>query len=535
VRQSNLEKMRAQLREEQAPITVDGIDGMHALLLNGGTKPVNPTQRELLYAQEEMLAYLGMVGAAKTSAGCSLMWMLMLFEPGYRCLIGRKDYNDLKNTTMERMTEMLRRLPPGTLLDRDKSAPATWYIKPLGNTSEVSTCVFMGLHERPSSYEFHGAFVDEADEVPQASLSEVASRCRLPGKTRKIVIAFNPPDEDHYLYSDCTGLDTRGNKVLNDDGTEKGPVYRLLVPSPGENEGNLVAGYYNSLRKSMPADMVARLVEGKWGSSLKGKPVYGSAFKRDFHVKARIPFNPREPLILMHDWGYRAPYTLWCQQDARGVLKALWEDYGKEEEIHDRAPRIMALTQMRTTAGDINFTGDLIHWGDPAAKQHKDTGSTLAVLHQNGIMLKFNHGVGIEPGLRAVRHLLGRAVMGEAAFQISKEGCPVLIRTLEKGYRYPDVDEAGDPNKPKKDNVYDNPADAFRYGVVGLYGPVYLPNEKRGEAVKPAPTIQQIVQPTQRILEPGGVAPGYGWRPDGDSAEYDPRADPFFASFGRRR
>lgn len=536
MRKSTLEKTRDQERAASQTVTVQGWDGMHALLLNGNQGPVNPTQRELLYAPEEYLAYLGVVGAAKTSAGCSLMWMLLLFEPGYQALIGRKDYNDLKNTTKKRMEEMLYRLPKGTLLDRDKSAPETWYLRPIAQQEsdagfKPSTAVFMGLHERPSSYEFHGAFIDEADEVPEENVAEVHSRCRLPGKTRKVVLTFNPTDEDHFLYRDCTGLNADGTPVTDPEtGEAKGPVYRVLVPKPNENSANLVGGYYNSLRRSMPPDMVARLIEGKWGSSLKGEPVYGRQFSRDFHVRGDLQYNPYEPLYLGHDFGYRKPFTFWAQlSQATGQLKILWEDMGENEEIHERAPRMMALTRMYMTHGGRTPNGEVIHWGDPAAKQHKDTGSTLAVLGQNGIQLHFLENIGIDPGIRAVRHLLTRTVgRGEPALVIHSR-CRVLIRTCEAGYRYPEKDSKADASKPLKGNGYDDPADALRYLVVGLFGPVYDPRDHQ--------TPRQAARTGQNVvLTPSGtpwsheqnqsVLYSQGGHDFGESAEYRPDADP---------
>lgn len=510
MRKTALEKIRDAKLQSSKPVEVGGMEGLYSILLNG---PINPTQLELIQAKEEELAYLGVVGAAKTSAICLLGWLLVLTEPGYRLLVARRDANDLKDTTYKRMEEMLGRLPKGTLIGRDKSIPIKWYIRPIGDTDEVSEITFMGLRERPSSYEFDGAIVDECDEVDESIFNEVRSRCRLKGKTNKIAVAFNPTDEDHWLYGECTGLDAKGNKILRPDGTVKGPSMRVLVPQPGENKQNLREGYYDNLLSKMPADLAARLVKGEWGSSIKGKPVYGSVFKRRWHVPEQyLEYDPTQPLYCWHDFGYNNPFTHWAQPTEQGGVRILWEMNGLPggEEIHQRVPRIKSETRTRFP----NAT-QVIHVGDPAARQHKDTGSTLAVLLKNGIQLHYNVGIGIDAGIRAVRMLLSRtAGAGVPAVQIDKR-CSITIRMFEKGYRYPEETEHGDKNKPKKDGTYDHPADDVRYGIVWMFGAL----DMRGDIIAGGSANQGVVTPEEiraANLSLTGIP---------DNASYDPAFD----------
>jgi len=494
MRKSRVEQIREMRSPSAKPaLEVDGLDGMMHLLCSNldPKKPPNPTQKDLIYSDAEMLAYIGMLGNGKTTAICMLGWLLVLFEPGYRLMVGRKDYNDLKDTTAKRMEEMLHRLPAGTLIDRSKESPMKWWIQPVtykgglpSNLRELKTderemayhqatldgliseITFMGLHERPSSYEFHGAIVDEADELDKEVFDEVDSRCRLPGRTNKIAIAFNPTDEDHWIFEDCTGTNAKGEPVLDVFGKPRGQRFRLLQPVRGENEHNLKAGYYEGRLKHMTPDMAERLILGKWGSSIKGTPVYGKVFNRDFHAKGLLDANKYAPLVRFHDFGYRHPFCIWAQVTPFGGLDVLWEMKGENEEIHEWAPKILAET--RTRFPDATRVTD---WGDPAATQHKDTGSTLSVLNKHGITLHFIPGAKIDAGIRTVRILLGRQSGGVPAFRIDKR-CGFLIRVLEKGYRYPDEKERKGRrmDEPLKDNVYDHAADALRYGIHGLFG-----------------------------------------------------------------
>jgi hypothetical protein len=455
MRKSQRELLADAQRGEKKIVEVDGYDGLHELLLNGSG---NPSQKQLLYSKHEENALVGMVGTSKTSALCSQAWMEALLEPGKIIAIARRDYNKLMITTAKRMEEMLGRLPPGTLVDRDKSAPMRWWVNPIGGGA-ISQFIFLGLHERPAGLECHSVKVDEADEVDRDVLAETRTRARLRGFKRRVDLAFNPTDEDHYLYTDCTGLNEKGEKIAD-------PIYNAIYAVPGENDRNLYDGYYENMRKTLPPDLIRRLVEGKWGGAIKGTPVYGRVFQRDFHAKGMLAFNKYGPLVRFHDFGYRNPFCIWAQPTAFGGLDVLWELKGENEEIHDWAPRVLAET--RTRFPDATTVTD---WGDPAANQHKDTGSTIGVLNKHGITLYFIPGAKIEPGLRTVRLLLSRQSGGVPAFRIDSR-CTFLIRMLEKGYRYPDEKErkGRKMDEPLKDGVYDHAADALRYGIYGLFG-----------------------------------------------------------------
>jgi hypothetical protein len=468
MRKSQLELLREAKRGEAKTLEVPGYLGMYHLLLSGGhpDKPPNPTQIELLMAEEELLAYMGIAGGGKTSALCASIWMLLLFRGGYKAFIARRDYNDLKDTTMLRMEEMLDRLPPGTRIERNKEPPEKWWVKSIDG--DISQLTFLGLHDKPKSYEYHGGGVDEADEVEKDIMDEMQLRARLPGHACRIILSFNPTDEDHWIYGACTGLNEKGEKILGEDGKPLGPVYRLIRPQPGENNHNLKPGYYESKKRTLSPDVYQRMVEGQWGSSVKGSPVFGKTFKRDFHAKKMLDFNPNAPLVRFHDFGYRHSVCIWAQPTAFGGLDVLWELHGENKEIHEWAPEVLAET--RTRFPDAVAVTD---WGDPAANQHKDTGSTIAVLNANGITLHFipNRPGIINDGIRTIRHLLSRQTGGVPVFRIDKR-CTIVIRMLEKGYRYPDEKERKGrrADEPLKDGYFDHFADALRYGIHGLFG-----------------------------------------------------------------
>lgn len=409
-------------------------------------------------------AYMGPYGCAKTSTLLAKAWMQALFEPGSHILIARANFNDLKDTTYKRMEEMLARLPPNTLLEREKSAPIKWRIQPIGDGAEYSSFTFMGLTDGLGSYEFHSGFVDEADEVDHNRFMEIRGRCRLKGKSSTVACAFNPPSEDHWLYGECTGLDPRGRPLVGQDGRPIGPKLKLFTPRPMENARNVMPGYYESLRRMYPPDMVRRLVEGKWGSTFVGQGVYTAEFKREWHTFDNLLAVSYLPILRFWDFGYRVPVCIWAQATEDGGLNVLREEMGQDIEIRPFAARCKAITST-----EFPQCSNVLDFGDPAAGQKKDTGSTLAVLANEGIQLRFLKA-NIDPGIRSVRLLLSRANKGSPAFKIHRR-VSITIRGLEGGYHYPDKGE-GDPSKPVKDGYYDHFMDALRYGVTNIFGVV---------------------------------------------------------------
>ncbi len=448
MRKTVLEQRIAEKKAKLKPIEIASLDDFCALLLGG---PMLPTQRAFIYDPDPMKAYMGHAGAAKTSAGCLAMWLRLLFHPGSKGLVARCNYNDLLGTTVIRMQEMLDRLPEGTLLSRDKSAPMRWWIRPIDPEGDPSMITFMGLTDGLGSYEFNYAFIDEADEVEEKRLLEVDSRCRLrTGGPKLVACAFNPPDKTHWLYPACTGLDAEEKPT-------KAAYLKLYRPKPQENKANLKDGYYEEMAEKYPTDMLARLRDGTWGSNFAGQPVYRE-FSYNIHVKEDLEYNRHAPLFRFWDFGYRRPACIWAQFDDRGRLLILREEIGFCIEA---APWVRKCKGI--TAVEFDGTNEVYDYGDPAATQKKDTGSTLTVLNQEGIILGFQRSL-IEEGLRQVRKILESLISGQPSIQFHRK-CRVVIEGMRGGYHLDDMGV-----KPVKDGFYDHLQDALRYGIINLFG-----------------------------------------------------------------
>ena len=467
MRQNTLEKLRAAKKKQFTKMELD-LEGLAKLLVipphvPEGQRRLNPTQKTFMFSPVEKKLYMGAAGAAKTVSGVASSMMRALLEPGTKHCIARANYNDLLDTTMDEAQQMLDRLPAGTLLQRDKSAPTKWWLKPFATRAgqhevEPSQITFMGLQDGLGSYKFHGAFVDEVDEVEEKRFLELWSRCRLPGGSNYINGATNPPDSTHWLYTAVTGLDSQGVRVGH-------PYLTLFTPLERENERNLRPGYYDELLATLPPDMADRLVRGQWGAVFPGHPVIRE-FSRAIHCKP-LTFNDAGTLFRFHDFGYRRPAVLWCQLDTLGRLYVLREKMGQDVEA-------MAFAKQVTfdTRHHFAFDPTVQDYGDPAVSQKKDTGQTLAHYREAGIFMQYQH-VPFDLSLNMLRRRFNTMVEKAPAIYIDPKGCPILSAALSGGYAFKQ-----NGTEPRKDGFYDHLVDCLRYGLYNVLGAELLGAQK---------------------------------------------------------
>jgi hypothetical protein len=470
VRKSFREKLAEAKREAATQTEVAGFDGVLRLLLGGEPRP---TQYTFICDPTRIKGYKGPAGCAKTSTIVACGLLRALFSPGSKGLIARHDYNDLMDTTALRAEEMISRLPKGVLIDRDKSPPMKWWIRPIpredaGGTlhDEPSQITFMGLKEALGSYEFDWAIVDEADEVVAARVHEINTRLRHTKGFKSpfmLAVAFNPPDKHHWLYEACTGRDYKDKKVAE-------PWIKLFNPVPNENAVNLPPNYYETLAKTLTEDMKQRLVDGEWGSTFTGAPVY-RGFKYTTHVKDNIPFDKERPLLRGWDFGYYRPACVWAQMDSLGRLVALREYLGSQQDATE-----FARTCKKLTSEWFPDAVSVVDFGDPAVVQKKDTGSTLGILAKEGILMRYRPSK-IEEGVNIIRRTLNLMIDGEPAMQFDRRGAALLIQAMRGGYHLEEKVEDGGTDskglKPVKDGFFEHIADAWRYlclNVMNMHG-----------------------------------------------------------------
>lgn len=454
---------------------------------DGVSRGPTPTQRRFIESQEPDKAFKGMAGVAKTSAGCARILLSALFQPNFQGFIARHDYNDVIGTTAKRFFEMVDRVNPELIIDRDKTAPMkVWINQP--NNIGIAQIDFIGLKDYPGSYDWHRGFIDEASECERSLVETIKTRCRA-FTTPEYVddygvdIAFNPPDKEHWIYTACTGMDAQDRKVQE-------PTFVLFEPIYGENDVNLPPGYTEKRFKGLDEDELASLKYGEWGSAGKGEPVLKNHFRTETHVRDDLEVIPEQPIIVFLDFGFRKPFAVYNQLDDMFRLRTIGE--------HARAKDMEARDFIQQVIMDLNIKypqrPGTLYIGDPAAKQKKDTGSTLQVLNDAGVDLMYLEGMTIEEGLRRIRYILQQAPGGIPQWLLSKRGAPKTIYALRKGYyKHPTT------NKPVKDGVHDHPVDACRYGITNLFDadgrPFGLPEWKANETYPSNASIPSSLAP----------------------------------------
>lgn len=433
------------------------LEGLLKLMVDGDRVPeerkLNPTQRAFIYSPVRNKAYMGPAGCAKTSTGVAAIVIRAIMQPGTKYMIARHDYNDLKGTTMERFNAIIDRLPPGMVLDRDKSPPAKYILnaipqkRPDGTTDDRASSVqFFGAKDGWGSYDWNAVHVDEADECDEKRIDELQGRLRTPGGGYSVMLTFNPPDVTHWLYTACTGRDFEGKLVAK-------PKYELFTPSPRENVRNLPENYYEDMAANMPEDMAKRLVHNQWGLVFPGDPVIRQ-FSKQMHVVDDVPYPKGATLYRFWDFGYQRPACLFAIISRLGHLCIMREVLGKQIEVGAFGQYIHKLTVEHY--GDVERIED---YGDPAVAQKKDTGQSLAVIKkQAGITIRYRH-TPFDISMNEMRHRFEMLIEKKPAVQIARR-CAILINGLAGGYHLKD-----DGVTPRKDGYYDHLCDTLRYGI----------------------------------------------------------------------
>lgn len=458
-RTSALDQYNSARRKEQNE-TIGGIDDLYKILLTERKdvpmeqRVINPTQIDFIQDPARVKAYMGAGGSGKTMIGVAEKIILALMIPDSKWLIARRDYNDLKNTTMRKCYEMLARLPEGIVLDRVRTPPETIWLKPITSRENPnpapSSITFMGLSDWVGSYEYCGIFVDELDEVEEKYFWQLVSRLRYSPEGKAlpyypISAAFNPPPKTHWLFKNCTGADFEG--IQYEDGK---PKISLHTPKLYENAANLPKGYYENM-DDMPEDLRQRYQKGEWVDVYPGAPVI-KQFNEKIHVNSEIKFM-HHTLRRSWDFGYNRPFTLFIQEKTNGVIEVMREYFGKQVE----GTRFINIIQ-GITSQEFGDNMGIEDCGDPAVNQMKDTGKMLNLLRDAGIDM-FYRDVPLDISLQLLRKGFEELIDGEPSIQIHPS-CYWLIAGLKGGYHLKD-----DGVTPKKDNTYDHGVDTLRYYV----------------------------------------------------------------------
>lgn len=308
---------------------------------------------------------------------------------------------------------------------------------------------------------------DEWRELPSGLIRQVAARGgRFPAEKEEGCTfagafgASNPPPEDSDWY-----------ELLEETRPKNMQLFRF--PSARGPEAYwrqfLRPDYYEDLAEGASADFVRVMIDGEYGRSMAGRPVYERSFVNDFHVAP--PDNPIKcirdqnyPLCVGMDFG-RTPSAFVTQRDVRGRILGLSEAEGINMGLEVFIKDIFKPHMQRLYPGMRYYV-----CGDPAGwvKSQLSEETVKDIFKRYGIPASRAPTNDPTKRIGAVEAMLSMQSDGKAMFLIDS-GCKLTIKGFRGGYKYKRRKDGSYDARPDKDE-HSHMADAVQYAILGQEG-----------------------------------------------------------------
>lgn len=272
------------------------------------------TEYKLLAKQKEFLhiphnyeldvaMYQGGFGSGKTFSGSLLGIMLARKYKGSRGLVGAKEYELLKNTTMDSYFEHLQNM--NYVKDKDYKYNKNDKKITFSNGSEI---LFKGVEdpEKFKSLNLHWIELEEASQIPDGSIKGLLGRLR--GKIK--------PDWINFKYRLFGHTNPQANK---------GWIYKRFVEKPKDNYRLIIAPtsqniylpehFVESLKEEYDEEYYRINVLGEFGNYSSGLVVKN--FSND--NEKNINYNKELPLYLACDFNVDPMCWLLAHRDDENV------------------------------------------------------------------------------------------------------------------------------------------------------------------------------------------------------------------------
>lgn len=418
---------------------------------------VMPWQRELIEAKEKYVLVVGGVGSGKTLPACIAITLLLLAIPGNRAFIGRRSYPKLHDPTLRVFLEILERgrieykgyekrdgFPHRIVLPNQAEAI-------FRETSDIG---------RWLGPEYGAAYIDEAQEETERTFTGLMERLRLPhaGDYLKFILTTNPPHHQHWIpqrFGPAAGI-----KVVGDS------AYRTIRVSSRENK-HLPPNYLKDLFANYSETEIRRIVDGEYGFSAEGKPVYAPPFRNEVHVG--LPRVMDAPLIRGWDFGSRHPACTWHQVFRCRKNKVHWSILAELDAPRNTTWEQFAVEVVRYT--EAMFPGVskamIQNAGDAAGAQMSDKGPGAIIRLHTEFKMPFRYRQirDIDPGLNFIREQLRPTCACGIPLLVIHRRCTHVIDGFAGGYHYAEEKPGSENRKrvPVKDGFYDDVMDSVRY------------------------------------------------------------------------
>lgn len=423
--------------------------------------PLHPGQEAFVKSLHPEVAYIGGMGAGKSTALVVRAVLLAHQFPKNRILITRKTYRSLNETTRTSFYEIV---PPAMIAGENKSEDLT-FIHSVGG--ETSTIIWRSFEDSPADWqkfrsaEYGAVFIDEASEAPSGLVDILLTRLRARVPYRSINFVSNPTPEEHWLYQRFKGAKADAAR------------HALFHGTTYENKSNLPVGYIEGLEAAYAdrPEMVAIILEGKFGHIPTGLSVFRRYRRmldgKPWHLRTNL--QPVEGVRILRGWdfGVVRPAVVWCQFPLGKPKMVLREKLGFNTHTRDFARVIRDLsTEM--------FPGfEFVDFCDPqgfvaATSNGRSDVDELRDQGINPMRIKKT-----SPGFRAglvddiLRATVNTDTGVEPEFQLDA-ACTILDGAFIGGYRRPEpIPDMPIDDEPMKDGYFEHPVDALGFVVVG--------------------------------------------------------------------
>lgn len=402
---------------------------------------------------------MGAWRAGKTYAGCQEALKLSYLYPNNLGLIGRKDFTDLRDTTIKTFFEIC---PEDFIKNYNKTEHHLTFV----NGSEI---LFRELKDAIGlgSLDLGWWYIDEGEEVEEQIFERLKGRLSRQNVDKTCGwITSNPPNEDHWIYKQFE---------LNDDAD-----YFTIHASTYENREYLPTGYIEDLEK-LPSSWRKKYLEGQYGFTPDGTPYY-QGYQEISHRK-NLKWNPTLPLHCGWDSGKRHPAFVVTQWD-NSHWKILGEILGTDVTIYDFVDReiVPYLNQKFPNAHCVHHAGP-----EFLQKNDKSDSTSYKILSSKGIHLNIRHS---EYSLRKelIEAKLNTLVGGIPALLVDTS-CKIISDAFLGGYRYPNKKAGQEYGQkfelPFQDGFYEHCMEALERIAVNLFSPIKQARKPRPRQRRP--------------------------------------------------
>lgn len=437
-----------------------------------------PTLEAFCDSERFVNAVMGPFGSGKSSACIiNILMKSMQQTPDVRdgvkrsrWLIVRNTYVELRDTTIRTIFEWLPPSKFGKFLKQENR-----YIISAFEGCEIEL-LFRAL-DRPDqigsllSLELTGSWINEYREIPKEIFEGIQGRVgRYPAEKNGgcrwygVIMDTNPPDEDNFYYSFFETED-KFDKSLHT--SEQIDQFRVIFRQPSglseqaENIKWLPKGYYVNMSVGKDPEWVKVYVEGQYGFTRDGKPVYMS-YSDGLHYTDK-PLEPSKnaPVIVGIDFGLAGCAAAFTQVLPGGQVICFDELFAADMDAKNFCKQFLLPKLMEYSGYKFVFVGD------PAGTHRAQTDKRSCFMEAAACGIKIIPAItnNLVPRIDAVKDWLTRMVGDEPGFKIGPKAKMIRRGFLGK-YRFKRVNVGGMDVKYKdlpEKNEYSHPHDGLQY------------------------------------------------------------------------